>query len=122
MQHCFIVDDSDIIRRFTRLIFENLDFRVSEAENPANAIERLKTDSPDIILVDWRIPGANMFEFISLVRKMPLSSRPTIIYMPTENDEADIQRATSAGADTYLLKPFNTEIVQMKLQDLKSAA
>ena len=43
MQHCFIVDDSDIIRRFTRLIFENLDFRVSEAENPANAIERLKT-------------------------------------------------------------------------------
>ena len=109
MQHCFIVDDSDIIRRFTRLIFENLDFRVSEAENPA-------------ILVDWRIPGANMFEFISLVRKMPLSSRPTIIYMPTENDEADIQRATSAGADTYLLKPFNTEIVQMKLQDLKSAA
>jgi len=120
MQHCFVVDDSDVIRKYTRLIFEAMNFRVSEADKPVTAYDRLKTESPDLILVDWRIQGSDMHEFIRRVRRLPLHTRPTIIYTPTENDAQDIKAALGAGADAYLLKPYNREILEMKLQELRA--
>lgn len=122
MQHCFVIDDSEIVRKFARLIFESLGFRVSEAASPQAALDRLKTESPDYILVDWRIPGADMHDFIAKVRKLPLQVRPTIIYVPTENDYQDIDRALRMGADSFVLKPFNREIIEMKLHELRVAA
>jgi two-component system chemotaxis response regulator CheY len=122
MLHCFIVDDSDIIRKYTRLIFESLDFRVSEADGPIAALERLRSESPDYMLVDWRMPGANSIEFIAKVRTLPLEQRPYIIYIVTESDAVEIQRALANGADTFLMKPFNREIIEMKLSEIRAAA
>lgn|SRR5262245_33853859 len=122
MLHCFIVDDSDIIRKFTRLIFENLGFRVSEADGPVAALERLRTESPDYILVDWRMPEANSIEFIAKLRTMPLEQRPYIIYVVTENEPHEIKRAMANGADSFLLKPFNREIIEMKLAEIRVTA
>jgi len=122
MLHCFIVDDSDIIRKFTRLIFENLGFRVSEADGPIAAIERLRTESPDYILVDWRMPDTNSIEFISKLRTLPLERRPYIIYVVTENEPHEIKRALANGADSFLLKPFNREIIEMKLAEIRVTA
>jgi two-component system, chemotaxis family, chemotaxis protein CheY len=122
MQHCFVIDDSDIVRKYTRLIFESLGFRVSAAADPLSALDRLKTESPDYMLVDWKMPGANPHEFIARVRKLPLQSRPCILYVVTETDANDIQRAMAAGADGYLLKPFNRELIEIKLKELRVAA
>jgi two-component system chemotaxis response regulator CheY len=122
MLHCFIIDDSEIIRKYTRLIFESLNFRVSEADGPVAAVERLRYESPDYILVDWRMPGVNSIEFIGKLRTMPLEQRPYIIYVVTENDAHDIQRALAQGADTYLTKPFNREIIEMKLLEMRVTA
>lgn len=122
MMHCLIVDDSDIIRKYARLIFESLNFRVSESEQPADAAERIGREVPDFILVDWRIQGHVMHEFIGSIRQMKLDKRPYIIYLVTENDSADIHRALKAGADDYLLKPFNREIIEMKLHEIRVAA
>jgi two-component system chemotaxis response regulator CheY len=122
MLHCFIVDDSDIIRKFTRLIFESLDFRVSEADGPVAALERLRTESPDYILVDWRMPETNSIEFITRLRTLPLERRPYIIYVVTENEPHEIKRALANGADNYLLKPFNREIIEMKLAEIRATA
>jgi two-component system, chemotaxis family, chemotaxis protein CheY len=122
MLHCFVIDDSEIIRKYTRLIFESLGFRVSEADGPVAAMERLRSGSPDYILLDWRMPGANSLELISKIRALPLDPRPYIIYVVTENDPFEIQRALSHGADNFLLKPFNRQIVEMKLLEIKTAA
>ncbi len=122
MLHCFVIDDSDIVRKYTRLIFESLDFRVSEADSGIAAIERLRSDSPDFILLDWRMPEVNSHELIAQIRALPLTSRPHIIYVVTENDPIDIQRAFSHGADSFLMKPFNRSIVEMKLQEIRVAA
>lgn len=122
MLHCFIVDDSDIIRKFTRLIFENLGFRVSEADGPVAAFERLRTESPDYILVDWRLPDTNSIELIAKLRTLPLDQRPYIIYLVTENEPHEIKRALAAGADSFLLKPFNREIIEMKLAEIRVTA
>lgn len=122
MQLCLIIDDSPIIRKYARLIFESLGFRVADAETHEEALIRLEGESPDLILVDWQMPGSNCFEFISKLRTLPLNVMPYIIYMPTENDSVEINRAFSNGADDYLLKPFNREIVEMKLHDIRVAA
>ena len=122
MQHCFIVDDSDIVRKYARLIFESLDFRVSDAAQTTGIAERFASDCPDFVIVDWRIPGCNTFEFIASVRKLNLARRPFIIYLATENDSADLQRAFKAGADDYLMKPFNREIIKIKLHEIRVAA
>ncbi len=122
MRHCFVIDDSDIVRKYARLIFESLDFRVSDAASPAGVTERFHADAPDILLVDWRVPGHNIMDFITAVRAQNLDRRPYIIYLATENDAADIQRAFRAGADDTILKPFNREIIEMKLHEIRVAA
>lgn len=122
MQHCFVVDDSEVIRKYARLIFESMGFRVSAAEAPGPALERIKEDPPDYVLVDWRIPGADMHTFITQVRTLPLDTNPVIIYIPTESSPLDLKRAFDAGADAFLLKPFNREIVEMKLREMRVEA
>lgn len=122
MLHCFVIDDSDIIRRYTRLIFESLNFRVSEAENALAAIERLRTESPDYIMLDWRLPDCNSIELLTKIRALPSQKRPYIIYVATENDPGELQRALRYGADNFILKPFNREIIEIKLREIKAAA
>lgn len=122
MQHILIIDDAPIIRRYGRLIFESLGFRVSEAESEAEAVERASTDSPDYILIDWIMPGLSSLELIAKLRRAQMEKRPYIIYLVTENDVAEITKAFKAGADDYLLKPFNRDIVEMKLHEISIAA
>jgi len=122
MLHCFVIDDSEIVRKYTRLIFESLGFRVSEADSPIAAMERLNSEAPDYILLDWRMPGSNSIEFLGKIRALQLNVRPYIIYLVTENDPLEIQRALTHGADNFLLKPYNRQIVEMKLQEIRTAA
>lgn len=122
MLHCFVIDDSEIVRKYARLIFEDLDFRVSEADSSVAALERLRTESPDYILVDWRLPGSNSIELVAKLRALPLAQRPHILYVVSENDVLEIQRAVAHGADGYLTKPFNREIIKMKLHEVRVAA
>jgi two-component system, chemotaxis family, chemotaxis protein CheY len=122
MKHCLIVDDSNIIRQVARLIFESLDFRVSEAETAEEAMERVRNDVPDFVFMDWSIPGTNVHELIADIRAATLGQRVFILYVPTENDHSDLKAAFRAGADDYLLKPFNREIVEMKLHQIRVAA
>jgi two-component system, chemotaxis family, chemotaxis protein CheY len=122
MLHCFIIDDSDIIRKYSRLIFESLGFRVSEADSAVAAIERLRAEAPDFIIVDWRMPDTNSIELVGRIRALSVKARPYIIYCLTENEPFEIQRALANGADSYLLKPFNRQIIEMKLQEIRAAA
>lgn len=122
MNLCLIVDDSDIVRKYARLIFESLDYRTIEAETTDGALDRLAGETPHVILADWRIPGCNTLEFIAQVRRMNLDRRPYIVYLATENDATDFERAKIAGADDLLLKPFNRDIIDMKLQEIRLAA
>lgn len=122
MKHILIIDDSPIIRKFGRLIFESLSFRVSEAENDKEALERARSEQPDYILVDWVMPGVVSHDLIARLRRSLVEKPPYIIYLVTENDVQDISRAFKAGADDYLLKPFNRDIIEMKLHEIQVAA
>jgi two-component system chemotaxis response regulator CheY len=118
MQECLIVDDSRVIRKIARQIFEALGFSCREAEDGAQAVAACQQQMPYIILLDWNMPVMNGIEFLRELRKMPNGGQPQVVFCTTETDLKHIQEALSSGANEYIMKPFDAEIVQSKLSQL----
>ena len=117
MKHCLVVDDSDVIRKIARRILEGMHFEISEAENGQQAIEMCKVRTPDAILLDWMMPVMSGAEFLGALRLANLEKRPFVIYATSENDQSDLTRAFTAGADDYILKPFDRESLVAKFAE-----
>lgn len=118
MKHCLIVDDSAVIRKVARRILEDLAFTISEAENGEIALSMCKTEMPDVVLLDWNMPVMNGYEFLTHLRQVPGGEKPKVLFCTTENDIAHITRALQAGADEYIMKPFDKDIVAAKLHEV----
>jgi len=121
MKHCLIVDDSRVIRKVSRHIVESFEFEVREAENGRDALARCEEIMPDLILLDWNMPVMNGSEFICELRRQIGGSKPKVVFCTTENDVAQIREAIQAGADEYVMKPFDHDTLQMKLQLIGAA-
>lgn len=115
MKRCLIADDSAVIRKVARQILERMNFEVLEAENGQEALERCLTYVPDFVLLDWQMPVSGAMEFLSGLRRNTSGRRPHIIYCTTENDPIDISKALAAGADDYLMKPFDRTMLTAKI-------
>jgi two-component system, chemotaxis family, chemotaxis protein CheY len=113
-----VVDDSSVIRKVARRILEGLDFQISEAENGEEAIETCKTQLPDAILLDWNMPKMDGYDFLRVLRRLPGGDKPKVVFCTTENDVAHIARALHAGANEYIMKPFDKDIVEAKFQEV----
>lgn len=107
MKRCLIVDDSDVIRKVARHFIERLGYEVVEAEGGQEALDLCKRNNLDVIVLDWHLPDITTLEFLSALRLSGKAHRPFVLYCTTENDPADIMRAFNAGADDYVLKPFD---------------
>lgn len=118
MKTCLIVDDSGVIRKVARQIIESLGFTSEEAENGKIALERCTAKLPDFILLDWNMPVMNGMDFLLELRKLPDGGTPIVVFCTTENDIKHIQQAISAGANEYIMKPFDAEIIRGKLEQL----
>jgi two-component system, chemotaxis family, chemotaxis protein CheY len=118
MKTCLIVDDSSIIRKVARRILESLEFRIIEAENGEQAFEACQRELPDAILLDWNMPKMDGYDFLRALRALPGGDRPKVVFCTTENDVAHIARALQAGANEYIMKPFDKDIVQEKFQEI----
>lgn len=118
MKHCLIVDDSSVIRKVARRILESLDFEITEAGDGESALKACATRMPDAILLDWTMPVMDGYEFLKALRRMPGGDTPKVVFCTTENDVAHIARAIHAGADEYIMKPFDKEIMTTKFQQV----
>ena len=118
MTSCLIVDDSMVVRKVARKILEDLDFQTAEAENGAEAMASCQDEMPDVILLDWYMPVMNGVDFLLKLRGIDGGERPLVIFCTTENDISHIQMALAAGANEYIMKPFDSEILQTKLQQI----
>ncbi|MCW2318494.1 two-component system chemotaxis response regulator CheY [Rhodoblastus acidophilus] len=118
MKHGLVVDDSAVIRRVAKRILELMGFDSTEVDDDVKTLDRCSEAMPDVILLDWNIPGVDCIELLRKLRRMPGSEAATIFYCATENDPMMIGRALRAGADDVLLKPFDLRTVQEKLEDL----
>lgn len=114
MKTCLIVDDSRVVRMVARKILQDLEFQTIEAEDGKKAIEACDKQMPDAILLDWNMPVMNGLEFLKALRARPDGKDVKVVFCTTENDLAHIQEAMGAGADEYIMKPFDADIIQGK--------
>jgi two-component system chemotaxis response regulator CheY len=118
MKTCLVVDDSSVIRMIARRILEGLDFQIIEAEDGEQALETCKRSLPDAILLDWNMPVMDGYEFLGNLRRMPGGEVPKVVFCTTENGIDHISRAIEAGANEYIMKPFDKDIVTAKFQEV----
>ncbi len=114
MKTCLVVDDSRVVRKVARKILEDLGFSCAEAEDGKQAMDACAEGMPDAILLDWNMPVMTGIEFLRRLRKMAGGDAPRVVFCTTENDLAHIQEALSSGANEYIMKPFDSDIIRTK--------
>lgn len=116
VKHCLIVDDSKMIRRVATRILKDMNFDVSEAENGKEALDLCKLNMPDAVLLDWRMPVMDGFGFLQALRKLPNGDAPIVVFCTAERSVERITEALQNGADEYIMKPFDSDIIESKFQ------
>lgn len=120
-RRCLVVDDSRVIRKLARRILETLAYDVAEAENGEEALGKCRTAMPDLILLDWNMPVMGGMEFVTALRGMQGDRRPKVVFCTTNSDTGDIRKGIEAGADEFVVKPFDHQTLQAKLQRIGAA-
>ena len=118
MTHCLIVDDSKVVRKLARRIIEAIGLTADEAENGVEAVKYCEQRKPDVILLDWYMPEMDGITFLPILRAMEGGDTPIVIFCTTATDMGNIQQALMAGANEYVMKPFDESIIRGKLIQL----
>lgn len=109
-----VVDDEPAIRRFVRTSLTAEDYRVTEAEDGQAALESLRREPPDVLLLDLGLPNIDGFDVIRQIRES--GSVMPIVVLSSRADEAGKVRALDLGADDYVTKPFGIEELLARLR------
>lgn len=118
MKHCLVVDDSRVIRTVARRILEDLHYSVAEAEDGMAALRACHEKMPDLIFLDWELPTMKGLEFLKSVRGQQDGGHPVILFCTTESDAGEIAGAMGAGANDYVMKPFDAAAIRAKLAEI----
>jgi len=112
-----VVDDSRTVRIIIGNILRELGVDVVEAANGVEALERIQQDQDvDLVLLDWNMPAMNGYDFLCTVRSRKELDRVRILMVTSESEGGQVVKALSAGANEYLMKPFNKEVLVAKLR------
>lgn len=114
MKSCLVVDDSRVVRKVARRIVEDLGFECLEAEDGEKAYEACSARMPDVILLDWNMPVMTGIEFLEKLRSSDGGGAPKVVFCTTENDMDHIMEAMKKGANEYIMKPFDSNIIESK--------
>ena len=114
MKTCLVVDDSRVIRKVARRILEDFGFEIAEASDGMEALAWCRAAMPDAILLDWNMPVMTGIEFLRRLRQEPGGHSPTVLFCTVENDIERIREAIDCGADEYIMKPFDGDIIASK--------
>lgn len=118
MKHCLIVDDSRVVRKVASRIVKDLKFVVSEAADGAEALGKCREAMPDAVLLDWNMPVMNGMDFLRALRRETNGDKPIVVLCSTENDPEHISEAVRAGANEFIMKPFDADIVESKFAEV----
>ena len=115
---CLVVDDSRVVRKAARRVLEGFGFTVREAADGQEALSACRTALPDFVLLDWNMPVMDGIDFLRAARAEHGEDRPVVMLCTTENTQDKILQALEAGAQEYVMKPFDAEIIGGKLLQL----
>jgi two-component system chemotaxis response regulator CheY len=113
---CLVIDDSKAVRLLVSSILREQGFDVEGAANGQEGLDRLRDNAEiGLVLVDWNMPVMDGLEFIQAVRSQREWDGVRIVMVTTESESQQVQRAMTAGADEYVMKPFTREVLVAKL-------
>jgi len=115
---CLVVDDSRVVRKAARRVLEGFGFAVREAGDGEEALQACRQAVPDFVLLDWNMPVMDGITFLRRARAEHGDARPMVMLCTTENTQERILEALEAGAQEYVMKPFDAEILGCKLLQL----
>ena len=113
-----VVDDSRVVRRIARQMLESAGFAVDEAGDGAEALRLVRERPADVVLLDWNMPVMNGIECLRALRAEFGDDEPVVVLCTTENDPGFIVSAIGAGAQEYIMKPFDEAILLGKFVQL----
>lgn len=115
-----VVDDARVVRMALRGIMKKMGWEVVEAADGREAVAQLE-EHPDLalILLDWHMPEMNGYDFLVYLRsKAEFSEHPKVIMVTTEASMPSMLQALAAGADEYIMKPFDADMIASKLEQV----
>jgi CheY-like chemotaxis protein len=115
---CLIVDDSRVIRKVAAKIATSLGYVPVEAQDGHEALARCKQAMPDLVLTDWNMPEMDGIEFVTRLRSIPTPKEPVVVFCTSNGEAKDIHDGIAAGADDYIVKPFDEAALRAKLEKL----
>lgn len=118
MPKCIIADDSKVIRMILSKIMDNFRYDVLEAEDGEDVVELCEQHEPQLIIMDTKLPILDGIDALYKIRDMQRIEQPKIIFCSSVTDPDKIREALDGGADDYIMKPFDEEIIASKLEIL----
>jgi two-component system, chemotaxis family, chemotaxis protein CheY len=115
---CLVVDDSRVVRKVARRMLEGHGFIVAEAEDGQAALNACHLRMPDCVLLDWNMPVMDGLEFLKALRREFGPGNPPVLFCTTENDISRIEQAIEHGAQEFIMKPFDEDILLGKFRQV----
>lgn len=110
-----VVDDEAEIRKILRLLLENKKYNVIEAANGAEAVDKVREEAPDLVVMDIMMPGMSGVSATAAIREF---SVVPVLFLTAKSLERDKAQAYGTGGDDYLVKPFSSAELLMKIESL----
>ena len=113
-QTVLVVEDDDFAREYLMLVLKGMELDPVGARSAQAALEYLKESRPDLILLDINMPGMTGMDLLKLIRKQ-LGPKPPVIMTTASGDPADVRHALDLGADGYVLKPVQADLLRSRI-------
>ena len=118
MGRILIVDDDPFYREGIKRVAGRV-YEIETAASGAEGLHLLRHNGPfSVVVSDLKMVGMSGIEFLRELRKLPEGDQPLVVFCTTENDMAHIQEALAAGANEYIMKPFDSEIIETKFSQI----
>lgn len=118
-----IVDDSPTMLRIIRNALKEIGYdEVEEAEDGQEAMDMLESVSPDFVVTDWNMPNMNGVDLAKNIRNHPDYGHVPILMITTRGMKEDVKTAMEADVDNYIVKPFEPEVLDEKIESILETA
>lgn len=117
-----VVDDSRSMRRLITMALKHIgETDIVEAEDGVQAIYKLQDAVPDLILLDWNMPNMSGLQFLKRIKSHEKLQHIPVVMVTSEGKSSEIQEALDAGAESYVVKPFEPQDLAQRIRDMKKS-